>query len=67
MRNIGDTFLIEGTGCFSEGIECIVMEVGDDGRILKAKAAVPDERLARLGFLIEGEDYIIVEWKWSNN
>lgn len=66
MRQIGDTFYIEGTGDFADGIECIVMEM-EDGRITKAKAAYPDPRLAKIGFLQEGDDYIIVEWNWSNN
>lgn len=66
MRNIGDTFLIEATGEFAPGIECIVMEV-EEGRVKKAKAAIPDERLAKVGFIIEGEDYVIVEWEWSPN
>ncbi len=59
--------MLEGTGIFADGIEMIVMEISDDGRILKAKAAVPDERLIKYGFIIEGEDYIIVEWAWSEN
>lgn len=66
MRNIGDTFFIEATGEFAPGIECIVMEM-EDGRITKAKAVFPDERLAKRGFILEGEDYVIVEWEWSPN
>jgi hypothetical protein len=66
MRNVGDLFMIDATGDFAPGIECIVMEV-DNGRTTKARAAVPDERLTRHGFLIEGDDYIIVEWNWSEN
>ena len=66
MKQIGDSFYIEATGDFAPGIECIIMEM-KDGRITKAKAAKPDERLAKLGFLIEGDDYVIVEWDWSSN
>jgi hypothetical protein len=66
MRQPGDTFFIEATGEFAPGIECIVMEV-DGGRITKAKAAIPDTRLPKHGFLIEGDDYIIIEWNWSEN
>lgn len=65
-RQVGDHFYIEATGEFAPGIECIVLEM-TDGRITKAKAAVPDPRLASRGFLIEGEDYVIVEWNWSEN
>lgn len=65
-RNIGDLIIIGGTGDFAEGIECIVTEV-ENGRITKAKAVVPDERLGRIGFLKEGDDYVIVEWSWSEN
>lgn len=67
-RQVGDIFTIEGTGDFASGIECIVMEISpDDGRILKAKAAIPDERLGKVGFIKEGEDYVITEWRWSEN
>lgn len=67
-HQVGDLFTLFGTGDFEEGIECIVMEVApDDGRILKAKAAHPDERLAKMGFIIEGDDYVIIEWNWSDN
>jgi hypothetical protein len=41
---------LEATGDFAPGIECIVMEV-NDGRITKMKAAIPDERLLKLGFI----------------
>lgn len=66
MKNIGDTFFIEATGDFAPCIECIIMEM-NDGRITKAKAAVRDERLLKHGFLIEGDDYIFIEWNWSEN
>lgn len=65
-QQIGDKFYIEATGEFAPGIECIIMEM-EEGRITKAKAAVPDDRLLKHGFLIEGDDYIILEWKWSEN
>ncbi len=65
-RNIGDIIVIGGTGDFAEGIECIVTEV-KDGRTVKAKAVNPDERLGKIGFLKEGDDYVIVEWNWSEN
>lgn len=66
MRQVGDIIILEGTGDFANGIECIVTET-KDGRVTKAKAVHPDERLAKLGFLIEGDDYIIQEWNWSEN
>jgi hypothetical protein len=65
-RKIGDLIIIGGTGYFAEGIECIVTEV-EDGRIIKAKAVNPDPRLARIGFLEEAGEYVIVEWSWSEN
>ena len=68
MRNIGDIVFIEGTGEFYPGIECIVLEVApDDGRVTKMKAVTPDERLSRMGFIIEGEDWVAVEWQYSQN
>ena len=68
MRQPGDIIWLEATGCFSPGIECIVMEVHpDDGRVTKMKAVVPDERLARIGFIEEGGDYVAVEWQYFPN
>lgn len=58
--------MIEATGDFAPGIECVVLQV-EDGRITKAKALIPDPRLAKIGFLMEGDDYIIQEWNWSEN
>lgn len=66
MRQVGDRFTLEATGEFAPGVECIILEM-EDGGITKAKAAVPDDRLLKHGFLIEGDDYIILEWKWSEN
>lgn len=65
-REIGDLIIIGGSGDFAAGIECIVTEM-QDGRITKAKAVIPDPRLARIGFLEEHGDYVIVEWNWSEN
>lgn len=68
MRNIGDIVQIEATGDFAPYIECIVLETSpDDGRITKMKATIQDERLARMGFILEGEDYIAVEWDYFPN
>lgn len=66
MKKVGDTFYLEATGVFAPGIECIILEM-EAGRITKAKAANADERLLKHGFLVEGEDYVIIEWKWSEN
>ncbi len=68
MKQVGDIVFIEATGDLAPGVECIVMEVSpDDGRVTKMKAAIPDERLARMGFMIEGDDYVVVEWDyWPN-
>lgn len=67
MRKPGDIIQLEGTGDFA-GMECIVLEVDAvDGRITKMKAVVPDERLGKMGFILEGEDWVAVEWNWSEN
>lgn len=67
MCKPGDIIQLEGTGDFA-GMECIVMEVDPvDGHVTKMKAAVPDERLGKIGFILEGEDWIVVEWNWSEN
>jgi hypothetical protein len=66
MKQIGDTFYLEATGEFAPGIECIILEM-EESRITKAKAVIPDVRLLKHGFLIEGNDFIILEWKWSEN
>ncbi len=68
MHQPGDIINVEATGVFAPGIECIVMEVHpEDGRIIKMKAAIPDEQLAKVGFLIEGEDWVVFEWHYSPN
>jgi hypothetical protein len=62
MRQPGDIIILEGTGDFAN-MECIVMEVDPvDGRVTKMKAAVPDDRLGKMGFILEGEDWVAVEW-----
>lgn len=63
---IGDIITIPGTGDFAEGVDCVVTEM-KDGRVVKAKAVIRDARLGKLGFLKEGDDYIIIEWSWSEN
>lgn len=66
-KKVGDIIFLVATGDFAPGIECVVEEVDNEGRILKAKSLVRDERLAKLGFILEGEDYIVVQWNWSEN
>jgi len=38
-----------------------------DGRITKMKASVPDDRLGKMGFILEGEDWVAVEWDFCTN
>lgn len=67
MRQPGDIIILEGTGDFAN-LECIVMEVDPvDGRVTKMKAAIPDDRLGRMGFILEGEDWVAVEWDFYPN
>lgn len=66
-RKVGDIITLEATGDFAPGIKCIVEEVDESGLILRARALIRDERLAKMGFLMEGDDYIAVQWNWSNN
>jgi hypothetical protein len=67
MRKPGDIIILEGTGDFAN-FECIVMEVDPvDGRVTKMKAAVPDDRLGKMGFILEGNDWVTVEWDYSCN
>jgi len=67
MRQPGDIITLDGSGDFA-GLECIVIEVDPvDGRVTKMKAAVPDDRLGRMGFILEGEDWVAVEWDYSMN
>lgn len=68
MRQIGDTVFVEATGEFSPGIQCVVLEISkDDGRVTKMKAAIPDDRLGKMGFICEGDDWIVVEWSITLN
>lgn len=68
MQKPGDIIMLEGTGDFAAGIRCEVLEVSsDDGRITKMKALINDERLGRMGFILENEDWVAVEWNWHQN
>ena len=68
MHQPGDIIHLQGSGDFAEGIDCIVMEVDPiDGRVTKMKAAVPDDRLGKMGFICEGEDWVAVEWNFYPN
>lgn len=68
MRQPGDIIILGGSGAFASGLECIVMEVDPvDGRVTKMKAAVPDDRLGKMGFILEGEDWVAVEWDYNMN
>ena len=68
MHKVGDIIRLEGTGDFSDGIECLVLEVNpDDGRVTKMKALIQDDRLGRMGFIFEGEDWVAVEWDFNPN
>jgi hypothetical protein len=66
-RKPGDIIILEGTGDFAN-MECIVMEVDPvDGRVTKMKAVVPDDRLGKMGFILEGEYWVVVEWDYNMN
>ena len=66
MRKVGDLFMLEATGQFAPGIEMIVAEM-KDGQISKAKAAIPDPRLGRYGFIEENGDYYVTVWDICRN
>lgn len=65
--NIGDIITLEATGEFAPGIDIIVTELDENGVVKKARAAIPDARLARHGFIEEGGEYYAVVWQWSEN
>lgn len=68
MHQPGDLIHLQGTGDFADGIDCIVMEVDPiDGRVTKMKAVMPDDRLGKMGFILEGEDWVAVEWDFCPN
>lgn len=68
MKQPGDIVHLEGTGDFADGIDCIVMEVDPgDGRVTKMKATIQDDRLGKMGFILEGEDWVAVEWDFCPN
>lgn len=71
-HSIGDIIILDGSGVFSEGLKCEVMEVHpDDGRVLKMKAIdAPDWVklvLWRKGFLKEDNEAVAVEWPITQN
>lgn len=61
MYKVGDLITLEASGVFSPGIDIIVIDV-QDGKILKAKAAIPDPRLGKHGFIEEDGEYIVTVW-----
>jgi len=62
-RRVGDIVHIEATGLFAPHIACVVLKLSpDDGRVTKMKAVIKDERLAKVGFILEGEDWVVFEW-----
>jgi hypothetical protein len=68
MRKVGDIIRFEATGELAPYIECEVLEVSpDDGRITKMKAVTPDDRLFKSGFILEGDDWVAVEWDYYEN
>ena len=68
MYQPGDIIILEGSGIFAPGVECIVTEVDPvDGHIRKIKAVYPNDQLGKHGFLQEGEDWVAVRWDWSPN
>jgi len=65
---IGDMLVLKGTGDFFPGVECVIVEVSEDGKYpTKIRAVVPDEKLCRHGFIEEDGQYYAVEWKFSTN
>lgn len=67
MRQPGDIIILVGSGDFAE-LKCIIMEVDPiDNRVTKMKAVVPDDRLGKMGFILEGDDWVAVEWDFCPN
>ncbi len=67
-HKVGDIIKLEAGGDFAPCIRCEVLEVDpEDGRVIKMKSLVRDMRLAKMGFIIEGEDFVAVEWDFSAN
>jgi len=65
---IGDIVHFSGAGHFANGIDCIVLETDpEDGRITKMKATIPDPELGKIGFFLEGEDYVPLSLQSSPN
>lgn len=62
---IGDRFFLDGKPAVE--VEVSEMHPTDHHRPTKLKAVIPDPRLAKLGFLQEGDDYVAVEWTICKN
>lgn len=67
MHKVGEIIRLEGSGRFSDGLRCEILEVYENGRIKKMKSLVRDEALGRMGFIKEGDDYVCVEWSIMPN
>jgi hypothetical protein len=63
MRKVGDIFILDS----AIPVQCEVLEVNQEGRVTKARAVHKDERLLKIGFFVEGEDYVIFEFQISHN
>lgn len=64
----GDIITLEGIGDFASGLPCLVLEISpDDGRVTKMKSMINDDRLGRMGFILEGEGWVAVEWTVYEN
>ena len=57
MKQPVDILFLEYTD--GSTLECIIMEVCPE--VTKLKAAVPDESLGKIGFFLEGDDYVVME------
>lgn len=64
---IGDPIKFSHTGKEDDCIHCIVMEVDEEGYIVKLRARVNDESLFNKGFFWEDPYWVVINYCFSDN
>lgn len=68
-HKVGDIITLEAPkhSMFYPGIDIEVLEVDDEGDILKARAVNKHPIMLTSGWYEEGDDYVIFRYRWSEN
>ncbi len=68
MDRVGDIVYLEDPGGLGYDIKLEILEVDPvDGSIVKMKAVLPDDRLGKVGFILEGQQWVTFSYRLSRN